>query len=129
MPTVWRNKIVDLTFPWTYDNFAILIPVPDETANINAVIKPFQWPVHAHICDILLLFKSKNYLYHQQIWLGLGVSILFVIAVLNLIQQFLDHPSKKETNAIQLGGEKMKKAKTRNYYIYVYGLLLSQGMI
>ena len=46
IPTVERNKIVDLTLPWTYDHFAFLIPVSVETANINAVIKPFQWPVH-----------------------------------------------------------------------------------
>ncbi|EFX82115.1 hypothetical protein DAPPUDRAFT_241203 [Daphnia pulex] len=105
IPTVSRNKIVDLTVPWTYDNFAILIPVPDETANINAVIKPFQWPI----------------------WLGLGVSIVGVIIALNMIQQFLDQPSKKETNAIELGHDKMVQAKSRNYYIYVFGMLLSQG--
>jgi ionotropic glutamate receptor len=47
LPTIHRNTIVDLTLPWTYDHFALLIPAPDETANINAVIKPFQWPVCA----------------------------------------------------------------------------------
>ena len=31
----------------THINYAFLIPVPDETANINAVVKPFQWPVCA----------------------------------------------------------------------------------
>jgi hypothetical protein len=31
--------------PWIYDYFSFLIPVPDESANINAVVKPFQWPV------------------------------------------------------------------------------------
>jgi hypothetical protein len=34
-----------MTLPWIYDHFAFLIPVPDESANINAVVKPFQWPV------------------------------------------------------------------------------------
>ena len=37
--------MTDVTLPWAYDHFAFLIPVPDETANINAVVKPFQWPV------------------------------------------------------------------------------------
>jgi hypothetical protein len=40
-----RNKVVDLTLPWVYGDFVFLIPVPDESANINAVVKPFQWPV------------------------------------------------------------------------------------
>jgi ionotropic glutamate receptor len=37
--------MTDVTLPWAYDHFSFLIPVPDETANINAVVKPFQWPV------------------------------------------------------------------------------------
>jgi hypothetical protein len=45
VPTPQRNKIVDLTTPWYYGNLVCVIPVPDETANINSVIKPFQWPV------------------------------------------------------------------------------------
>lgn len=75
------------------------------------------------------MLKLKHCLYNKQIWLGLGVSIVCVIIALNTIQQFLDQPSKKETNAIELGHEKMVQAKTTNYYIYVYGLLLSQGLI
>jgi hypothetical protein len=55
LPTIHRNTIVDLTLPWTYDHFALLIPAPDETANINAVIKPFQWPVCA---DESILFSK-----------------------------------------------------------------------
>jgi hypothetical protein len=46
VPTVQYNKIMDLTTYWLYDYFALVIPIPDETANINAVIKPFQWPLH-----------------------------------------------------------------------------------
>jgi ionotropic glutamate receptor len=45
VPTLQTSKIVDLTLPWAYDFFAFLSLVPDETANINAVVKPFQWPV------------------------------------------------------------------------------------
>jgi hypothetical protein len=39
------NSVVDFTLPWIYDYYAFLIPVPEESANINAVVKPFQWPV------------------------------------------------------------------------------------
>jgi hypothetical protein len=46
LATTRRNKIVDLTLPWVYDSSAFLIPVPDETANVNAVVKPFQWQVY-----------------------------------------------------------------------------------
>jgi hypothetical protein len=37
--------MADHTLPWAYEQFAFLIPVPEETANFNAIIKPFQWPV------------------------------------------------------------------------------------
>jgi ABC-type amino acid transport substrate-binding protein len=40
-----RLKMSDYTLPWAYDQFAFLIPIADESANINAVVKPFQWPV------------------------------------------------------------------------------------
>jgi hypothetical protein len=56
LPTIHRNTIVDLTLPWTYDHFALLIPDPDETANIDSIIKPFQWPVCA--VGSILFFKN-----------------------------------------------------------------------
>ena len=44
-PTSERLLIVDITMPFAYDYYAFLIPVSDATANVNAIIKPFQWPV------------------------------------------------------------------------------------
>lgn len=47
-PTSQRMKVVDLTAPWIYAYMAFLIPVPDgsdNTSNMSAIIKPFQWPV------------------------------------------------------------------------------------
>ena len=44
-PTFKRIQMADHTLPWAYEQFAFLIPVPEETANLNAIIKPFQWPV------------------------------------------------------------------------------------
>jgi hypothetical protein len=38
-----------MTAYWFYGQLAFLIPVPDETANINAVVKPFQWPVRIYL--------------------------------------------------------------------------------
>ena len=40
----YRSKI-DLTTPWIFADYGLLIPVDDDIANTNAVIKPFQWPV------------------------------------------------------------------------------------
>ena len=40
----YRSKI-DLTTPWIFADLGLLIPVDDDIANTNAVIKPFQWPV------------------------------------------------------------------------------------
>ncbi|EFX82353.1 hypothetical protein DAPPUDRAFT_241433 [Daphnia pulex] len=114
--TFQYNSVVDFTLPWVYDHFAFLIPVPDETVNINAVVKPFQWPV----------------------WLGLGVSIACVIAVLNLIQRYLEYRSGFEMNFktsnktqpenLANGNQlRFKKWQTEKQYLYVFGNLLSQG--
>ncbi|XP_046641506.1 uncharacterized protein LOC124326631 [Daphnia pulicaria] len=104
------NSVVDFTLPWIYDYYAFLIPVPEESANINAVVKPFQWPV----------------------WLGLGISIVCVIAVLNLIQRFLNYPSVIETpsrpNDNPATEKITKKEETGKQYLYVFGNLLSQGL-
>ncbi|EFX82161.1 hypothetical protein DAPPUDRAFT_316759 [Daphnia pulex] len=109
VPTFQNNKIVDLTLPWIYDHFAFLIAVSDETANINAVVKPFQWPI----------------------WLGLGVSIVCVIAVLNLMQRYLEYRSVIETPSRSNDNpptEKIvNKGGTGKQYLYVFGNLLSQG--
>ena len=37
--------MVDLTWPWIQDASSFLIPVPNVSTNMNAVIKPFQWQV------------------------------------------------------------------------------------
>ncbi|XP_046449181.1 ionotropic receptor 93a-like [Daphnia pulex] len=105
VPTPQRNKIVDLTTPWYYGNLVCVIPVPDETANINSVIKPFQWPV----------------------WLLIGVSIVVVIAVLNLLQRYLEYRSAFEMDFKTSNKPRAEKWRTGNQYLYVFGNLLSQG--
>ncbi|XP_046449196.1 glutamate [NMDA] receptor subunit 1-like [Daphnia pulex] len=117
IPTFQYNSVVDFTMPWIYDYFSFLIPVPDESANINAVVKPFQWPY--------LLFD-------HQVWLGLGISIVCVIAVLNLIQRYLEYrsvivtPSRSKDNPA-LTEKVIAKGETGKQYLYVFGNLLSQG--
>lgn len=45
MQTYQRNRYIDMSVPWIFGSFSLLMPVQDDTANVNAVIKPFQWPV------------------------------------------------------------------------------------
>lgn len=45
LQTHQRQQIIDMTVPWIYSSYALLMPIQDESANIYAVIKPFQWPV------------------------------------------------------------------------------------
>jgi hypothetical protein len=52
VPTFQRNKVVDLTTYWIYGDLAFLIPASDETANIGAVVKPFQWPVCNRLTNV-----------------------------------------------------------------------------
>jgi hypothetical protein len=64
--------------------------------------------------------------------LGLGVSIVCVIAVLNLIQRFLNYPSVIETPSRPDDNQPTEKITTKEetgkQYLYVFGNLLSQGL-
>jgi ionotropic glutamate receptor len=139
VPTSQRNQIIDLTLPWAYDYFAFLIPAPDETANINSVVKPFQWQVCAFQLALNLYYFNSFKLFNLQVWLGLGVSIICVIAVLNLIQRYLEYRSafhmdfkprnkKPKTGNLQ-NNRKVKRYQTGKQYLYVLGILLSQGYL
>lgn len=39
------QPVIDTTVPWVYTTSALLTHISDDTLNIKAVIKPFQWPV------------------------------------------------------------------------------------
>ena len=84
-----------------------------------------------------------------QIWLGLGVSIICVIAVLNFMQRALsylipengDYRSQSgrklaspidgnpSTNKTTNKGRRRVKKETAKQFLYVFGNLLSQGQI
>ncbi|XP_046449165.1 ionotropic receptor 93a-like [Daphnia pulex] len=100
LPTFRRHEIVDMTLPWNYDYFAFLIPAPDETANIDSIIKPFQWPV----------------------WLGIIISMVCVIAVMSLTQRYLEFRSQNKR-----GSQEIPKQWLGSQYLYVFGNLMSQG--
>jgi hypothetical protein len=70
---------------------------------------------------------------NRQVWLGLGVSIGCVIAVLHLIQRYLHYRStidlkqNEEKKSQKRGRIGVKKWQTGKQYFYVFGNLLSQG--
>jgi hypothetical protein len=70
---------------------------------------------------------------NRQVWLGLGVSIGCVIAVLNLIQRYLHYRSTidlkqiEENKSQKRGRIGVKKWQTGKQFFYVLGNLLSQG--
>ncbi|XP_057365455.2 glutamate receptor ionotropic, delta-1-like [Daphnia carinata] len=109
VPTFRRLQIVDMTLPWNYDYFSFLIPVHDEAANIDAVIKPFQWPV----------------------WIGLAISSVIVIVILFLIQRYLDNRVGLERDSTSNEGENANSTRVHgqpgSQYLYVLGNLLSQS--
>ncbi|XP_045034758.1 glutamate [NMDA] receptor subunit 1-like [Daphnia magna] len=108
-PTFRRLQVVDMTLPWNYDYFSFLIPVHDEAANIDAVIKPFQWPV----------------------WIGLGISSVIVIVILFLIQRHLDDRDGLERDSTSNNGKNADSTRGHgqpgSQYLYVLGNLLSQS--
>jgi hypothetical protein len=117
-----------LTLPWAYSNCVFLIPAPVETANINAIVKPFQWQVGI-FKELPTIFQIQQHLllFDHQVWLGLGVSIVCVIAVLNLIQRYLEYRSAFEMDFKTGNKPRAEKWRTGNQYLYVFGNLLSQG--
>jgi hypothetical protein len=64
-------------------------------------------------------------LIYRQVWLGLGVSIACVIAMLNLIQRYLHYRSTIDLK--QNEENKSQNWQTGKQYFYVLGNLLSQG--
>ncbi|XP_046448343.1 ionotropic receptor 93a-like isoform X2 [Daphnia pulex] len=113
VPSLFYRSRIDMTIPWIFTNYALLIPVAGDTANINAAIKPFQWPV----------------------WWGLGISIVCVMAVLTSLLLFfphhlpasLDSNRQVETTRNNLGSLPVIKELLGKQYLYVIGVILSQG--
>jgi ionotropic glutamate receptor len=118
--TIDRQQTIDMTVPWIYRGFGILIAVEDDTANVKAVIKPFQWPVYNQHKKSYSrrgnqrIFKK----YILQVWLGLVISIVCVVFVLTLMPRYLAHRSSLD-----------RIANNGNPFLYVIGNLLSQGLI
>ncbi len=82
--------------------------------------------------SIFFLMRRQRSLSNRQVWLGLGVSVACVIAVLNLIQRYLDYRSTIDDGFDQSeekknGRLRVTKWKTQKQYLYVFGNLLSQG--
>jgi hypothetical protein len=66
----------------------------------------------------------------KKVWLGLGVSILCVISVLNLNATiFRISTVDKSSNENLVDGQNAKKRNKGKQYLYVFGNLLSQGLI
>jgi hypothetical protein len=45
MTTLARIGHIDFTYPYLYTPVSYMMPVPDSTANIKAVVQPFQLSV------------------------------------------------------------------------------------
>nr|CAH0101820.1 unnamed protein product [Daphnia galeata] len=111
--TYERFKVVDVTIPVVFEPYRFLIPVQGDASNVDAVIKPFQWPV----------------------WLGLLISIMTVIVVLQLLELYLDYRSPSQIDSSEDGQRNKKNPKgwlhyvrqIGKHYIYVFGNLFSQG--
>jgi hypothetical protein len=74
---------------------------------------------------------QKHRLFDRHVWLGLGVSIVCVITVLNVIQRYLQYHSALETTISSNDNPPAEKIITKvgtgKEYLYVFGNLLSQG--
>jgi hypothetical protein len=67
--------------------------------------------------------------------MGLGISIVCVIAILNLIQRYLEYRSSLETSNVRPNDNNnpptekiITKGRTAKQFLYVFGNLLSQGI-
>ena len=71
----------------------------------------------------------------MQVWLGLLISIMIVIVVLQLLELYLDYRSPSQIDSSEDGQRNKKNPKgwlhyvrkIGKHYIYVFGNLFSQG--
>ncbi|XP_057374282.2 ionotropic receptor 93a-like [Daphnia carinata] len=97
--TSGRYRLLDMPYPWYQGPARFLIPVPDARLNFTAVLKPFQ----------------------LQVWIWLVVSLAIVIATFQLIKHYLPPvPSTPDGLVARVSQKPIP-------YLYVFGLLLSQG--
>jgi len=79
----------------------------------------------------LYFVLNIHLLFDPQIWLGVVISTVCVIAVLNSIQQYLEYRSVYENtfrSSDNTPTQKIvNKGETGKQYLYVFGNLLSQG--
>ena len=50
-----RYKLVEL-IQWTTSEMEFIIPVPDSSANIDAIVKPFQWTVVIAMLEVMFIY-------------------------------------------------------------------------
>ncbi|KAI9553543.1 hypothetical protein GHT06_021461 [Daphnia sinensis] len=118
--TTENYKKMELTLPWHRSIIVFMVPVPLTMTNLNAVIKPFQWPV----------------------WMGIGVSVMTIIFFLKLTDrspfaapQTSDVSPSLTQQAVSGTADEVcdhtssvqTKKESWNTYLYVFGMLLSQG--
>ena len=148
------NAKIDLTLPWLYSSIDFMIPVPRSisSTNIDSVIKPFQYPVrrtkvvldpleainslHHDVDRLWCAYSYRNGYYAFKVWVSMGISAMLVIFVLKLTSKspFPNLMSSSESNAVvgsfkYVNNRKRRRIrkKTWNPYLYIFGLLLSQG--
>ncbi|KAK4012975.1 hypothetical protein OUZ56_025223 [Daphnia magna] len=108
---------MELTLPWHRSIIVFMVPVPLITTNLDAVIKPFQWPV----------------------WTGIGISVITIIFFLKLTDrspfamsqtsEVSPSPTQQTEKADEIcdhSSSTQTKKEPWNMYLYVFGMLLSQ---
>ncbi|XP_046648885.1 ionotropic receptor 93a-like [Daphnia pulicaria] len=100
--TSGRYRLVDMPYPWYQGPARFLIPVPDASLNFASVLKPFQLPV----------------------WITLIVSVVLLIATFELIKCYLP---LRDSNDSDIHDVTQCTSNKPIPYLYVFGLLLSQG--
>ncbi|XP_032795392.1 glutamate receptor 1-like [Daphnia magna] len=116
--TTENYKTMELTLPWHRSIIVFMVPVPLITTNLDAVIKPFQWPV----------------------WTGIGISVITIIFFLKLTDrspfamsqtsEVSPSPTQQTEKADEIcdhSSSTQTKKEPWNMYLYVFGMLLSQG--
>nr|CAH0101150.1 unnamed protein product [Daphnia galeata] len=100
--TSGRYRLVDMPFPWYQGPARFLIPITDSSLNFTSVLKPFQLSV----------------------WIWLMVSLVFLIATFEMIKAFLP---KSGFGVPAVDDDSLQTSHKPIPYLYVFGLLLSQG--
>lgn len=121
-----RYAVMDLTLPWIYADSAFLIPIPDSSANVAAVLQPFQWPVSGNIENFSNADPNAGL---TQVWMSFIVSLGIVTVIILIFSWLMRKIAPEKYLQRDYTAKIVDDLNRGNQSLYVFGVLMSQSTI